>query len=127
MQRHAAHLAIGTLLLLELLVGALFVSADASGVSAFGKRWTSECSLKRYAGVPCPTCGMTRSVILTLHGDLGTAVRLNPAGPLWVLAVLTAGAALLCARRWVRPLAIVQGSAFGFVLTVHWVGALIAR
>ncbi len=39
-------------------------------------------------GVMCPMCGATRSVYLTLHGQLGNAVRYNPAGPVLVAAAV---------------------------------------
>jgi uncharacterized membrane protein YfcA len=41
-----------------------------------------------YLGVMDPLCGGTRSVYLTLHGDLHNAVRYNPAGPVLVLAAV---------------------------------------
>jgi uncharacterized protein DUF2752 len=39
-----------------------------------------------YLGVMDPLCGGTRSVYLTLHGQLREAVRYNPAVPLLVVA-----------------------------------------
>jgi Protein of unknown function (DUF2752) len=53
------------------------------------------CPLRALTGVPCPLCGMTTSVEATLHGQLGTALRANPAG---VAAVVVAIALLV-----VRP------------------------
>ncbi|KWX20488.1 hypothetical protein AFM11_30425 [Mycolicibacterium wolinskyi] len=56
-----------------------------------------------YLGVMDPLCGGTRSVYLTLHGQLGEAVRYNPAGPLVLAAaaVLLARAAAGCLfGRW---------------------------
>jgi hypothetical protein len=44
--------------------------------------------LLHYVGVMDPFCGGTRSVYLTLHGQLREAVRYNPAGPLLVLAAV---------------------------------------
>jgi hypothetical protein len=70
---------------------------------------------------------MTRSIVLTLHGELVPAAHMNPAGPIWVLAALSLSVALLCARRWVRPLAFVQGFAFALVLGLHWTAVLLAR
>jgi hypothetical protein len=46
-----------------------------------------------YLGVMDPLCGGTRSVYLTLHGQLRDAVRYNPAGP-----GLVAGAAAVLVR-----------------------------
>jgi hypothetical protein len=36
------------------------------------------CPVLLVAGVPCPTCGMTRAVRLALHGDLAGATRVHP-------------------------------------------------
>jgi hypothetical protein len=36
------------------------------------------CPVLLVAGVPCPTCGMTRAVRLALQGDLAGATRLHP-------------------------------------------------
>jgi uncharacterized membrane protein YfcA len=41
-----------------------------------------------YLSVMDPLCGGTRSVYLTLHGQLADAVRYNPAGPLIVVAAV---------------------------------------
>lgn len=68
------------------------------------------CPLRTITGIPCPLCGMTRSVTATVHLRLGEAVALNPAG---VAAVLVA-VALLALRRvgsvalpvWAPPVAV---------------------
>ena len=36
------------------------------------------CPLKRMTGLPCPTCGATRSVLSFLNGNPMTAVAYNP-------------------------------------------------
>lgn len=36
------------------------------------------CPVLLVAGVPCPTCGITRAVRLALHGDFAGATRLHP-------------------------------------------------
>lgn len=56
-----------------------------------------------YVGVMDPLCGGTRSVYLTLHGDLREAFRYNPAGPLLVVAALALVIRAVVAwstRRW---------------------------
>ncbi len=40
------------------------------------------CMTKRWTGLGCPGCGMTRSFISLAHGDWRMALRYNPAGPL---------------------------------------------
>jgi hypothetical protein len=38
------------------------------------------CPLRRLTGVPCPFCGMTRSVTALVHGDVGASLVWNPGG-----------------------------------------------
>jgi hypothetical protein len=66
--------------------------------------------LLHYVGVMDPFCGGTRSVYLTLHGQLREAVRYNPAGPLLVLAAV----------------ALLVRAAAGWS-TGYWVGVRVAR
>lgn len=73
----------------------LFASADAQHVWLFGHPLEWTCWFQLAFGVPCPNCGMTRSMILFLHGAAGEALKLNPAGPLLVIAMLAAGMFLL--------------------------------
>jgi hypothetical protein len=40
------------------------------------------CMTKRWTGLGCPGCGMTRSFISLGHGDLRAAWHYNPAGPM---------------------------------------------
>ena len=44
------------------------------------------CLFKELTGIPCPGCGMTRSVISMLRGDLFSAVHYSPA--LYICAIL---------------------------------------
>jgi hypothetical protein len=66
------------------------------------------CPLRTLTGIPCPFCGMTRSVTAVVHGHLGASLALNPAG---IVAVLLAIALLLAWRvrrityaTWLVPL-----------------------
>jgi hypothetical protein len=74
-------------------------AATTDYVFLFGFRLDLPCLVKQAFGVPCPACGMTRSVVMTLHGDLGRALALNPGGPL-----LVAGLALLVVALAARAL-----------------------
>jgi uncharacterized protein DUF2752 len=39
-----------------------------------------ECNFKTLVGVPCPSCGMTTSFSLLLHGDVWNSLKANYAG-----------------------------------------------
>ncbi|PXX06274.1 DUF2752 domain-containing protein [Mycolicibacterium moriokaense] len=60
-----------------------------------------------YFGVMDPLCGGTRSVYLTMHGQLRVAVRYNPAGP-----ALLAGAVAVLIRAGV-------GRSTGYWVGIH--------
>jgi hypothetical protein len=51
------------------------------------------CPLKRLAGIPCATCGMTHAFVHLAHGEVALALAASPLGALlaaalWAYAVL---------------------------------------
>ncbi|TQL66324.1 uncharacterized protein DUF2752 [Nocardioides albertanoniae] len=61
------------------------------------------CPFRALTGLPCPGCGLTRSWVYLMHGDLGSSLASNWFGPLliavvFVLAVV-AGRARLARKR----------------------------
>ena len=56
---------------------------------AFGLPWP-RCSFRQLTGLPCPTCGATRSALSLVHGDLAAAWHRNP-----LMFVCYAGALIL--------------------------------
>jgi len=46
------------------------------------------CLFKRVTGVPCPSCGSTRSVLSFLRGDFAGAILLNPFGVIILIILL---------------------------------------
>jgi hypothetical protein len=52
------------------------------------------CPLRSTTGVPCPLCGMTTSVVATVHLRLDEALAANPAG----VAAVAVALALLALR-----------------------------
>lgn len=50
------------------------------------------CPLHRMTGIPCLTCGLTRSVCLFARGDWSASLRMHPAG--WLAFVVLAAASL---------------------------------
>jgi hypothetical protein len=85
----------GALLLAQLLIIRAHAAADARRVFVAGRELRWGCLFQRAFGVPCPACGMTRGVLLTLHGRLGDALRVNPAAPVLTLGVVLFAAALV--------------------------------
>jgi hypothetical protein len=68
-----------------------------------------ECNFLRLTGVPCPSCGMTTSFALLMHGNLPASLRANSVGTLLALFLLgTIPWSLAAAVRgrwpWVRRL-----------------------
>jgi hypothetical protein len=86
---------IGVMSLLSLLIINLITSATVSKVWFFGQETHIGCWFKEKFQTPCPLCGLTRSVILTLHGNLGEAFQMHIGGPLAVFGILIFGFAML--------------------------------
>ena len=131
--------ACGAALVVAALVTRALASATAQAVYFNGQELDWACSVRQQFGIPCPACGLTRSVLLTLHGHLGAAVEVNPGGPLVVLGVALL-AALMFALAVPRPARgaqaadglvrkiVLGASAYGClttaVLLAHWIKAV---
>jgi hypothetical protein len=128
----AAAMATAITILVDALAARLLLFADESRVYLLGRPLNWTCAFKSRLGLPCPTCGMTRSVILTLHGEIGRAWEMAPGGPVAVLGLLVLAAALLVlalfeacdskasasVKPWIR-----QGTLiYGAFATVIWLG-----
>jgi hypothetical protein len=91
----AAATAVGFFILLQMAAGRLLLNADELRVYVWGHPINWACALKARLGLPCPTCGLTRSIVLTLHGEIARAWNLAPGGPVAVLGCLAFAVALL--------------------------------
>ena len=80
-----------SVILLDLAIARVFLWADETYVYFLGKPVLWECGFRRAFHVPCPTCGLTRSIVLFLHGNFSSAWRVAPGGP-----ALTLGLIALC-------------------------------
>ena len=133
---------IGALVLLQLVVLRVLASVGDGRMFVAGREFGWECEFKRLLGFPCPTCGLTRSVIHTLHGRFGEAWQLNPAGLFLVFGLVLFGLALVFLalyRRGHTPAAggalhrriRIAGKAYAhFVLAVlfaHWMAQIATR
>ncbi len=131
---------VGASLLALLVVARVVASATPERVLVFGRPLLWGCLFQRAFGVPCPACGLTRGVLLTLQGQLADALRLNPAAPLLVAGVVVFAAALVLVSIYQRardPLSVGKvharlrlaarayaGLVFA-VLLVHWIAELV--
>jgi len=53
------------------------------------------CPIRSLTGIPCPTCGMTRSLMAVARGEWGEAIGYHAFGPLLFLILLVAALHLL--------------------------------
>ena len=118
-------------LVLGIVAGAVLMTAvtltPAGDVLAApsGKTLPTVCWIRASTGHECPTCGMSRSFVAFVHGDLGRAFRFHPMGPVLALGtvlVLLSVTGLALTRReplWGRPL-------FVRAVPLVSVGALVA-
>jgi Protein of unknown function (DUF2752) len=77
--------------------GAVAVGAVAGNDAAVGPDGPVLCPFRLLTGLPCPFCGMTRSLLALGRGDVAASVALHPLGP--AVALL----AVLGLWRFVRP------------------------
>lgn len=63
------------------LGGALVAAVVALWLMALGPGETTICLLRNWTGIPCPGCGVTRSIAALLHGDYAEAFTLHPLAP----------------------------------------------
>jgi hypothetical protein len=124
---------VGALMALQIVLLGVLGSATAESVSFAGRELNWGCAFREWFGIPCPNCGMTRSVLLSLHGRLGEAASLNPAGPLLVLGLLLFSASMFFLMAYERRhagaalarvrAAITRGSlAYAALLLAVWMG-----
>ncbi len=80
-----------------LVAGAFIIPPEGLGGST--------CAMIQVAGIPCPSCGLTRSVSSVLHGEFLAAWQYNPFGYGFVLAFLLVAPSVWLGRRgrdWVQ-------------------------
>ena len=81
-----APLAAGCLLLAGLGAFRFLFDADEAHSWFLGHTFGAACWFRARFGIPCPNCGMTRSLILAAHGEFARSLRLAPGGLATVLA-----------------------------------------
>jgi len=89
------------------------------------------CAFKAWTGLPCPGCGMTRSVFRFAQGDLWTSFRFHPlgvAGATLALSVLAGGViGAVTGRDPVWPRVARRGSAIALAFVFGLIGLWVVR
>lgn len=84
------------------LIGALLASPDGEDVRIAGVDLFGACDFRARTGQPCASCGMTRSWMWAVRGELARSASYNAAGTLAFFGLVAAGAVAsvrLVARR----------------------------
>ena len=115
--------------------------ADQFLVYAFGQAVGAACAYRVGTGLPCPTCGVTRSLVLSLHGEFANAWQVAPVGPVAVFGLIALAAGLLVLgvaqttgrtalaqiiAKWMRRSALAYSGAAAVVWIAGWLAALAA-
>ena len=90
--RGLAPLAAAGLLVAGLCALRFLFEADEDQSWFLGRAFGSACWFRLHFGIPCPNCGMTRSLILAAHGELARSAGVAAGG---AAVVLGAGLASL--------------------------------
>lgn len=134
-------MAIGLALIANAILVNLLFRADTAQVWILGRPIVWACGMRQVFGIPCPTCGLTRSVVLSLHGELATAWSVAPAGILIAAGLVGFGVALLSLalvyrlsasgiceslRNWLTKAAWIYGGLLIFAGIGGWIASLFA-
>ena len=109
---------------LALLFGAAFLLRETGGAG-----WFPGCLLRRYTGIECPGCGMTRASHAALNGEFIRAFWFNPVG----VILLPIAGSIFCAQTiaWVfnkkLPLRFLHNRWLGIAVVVIVIGWGILR
>jgi len=97
-----AGLATAVALIAQLALLRVALDADEERAYFLGHALGIGCAFRARTGLPCPMCGVTRGVALTLHGELARAAHLYPAAPAVCAGVVALSAALVAAFVFAR-------------------------
>lgn len=119
--------------LLALLVSFVFYpSEDPNWTMILGRQFGGECGFQMAFGLPCPSCGMTRSWVWLVRGEVLKAFTYNAAGALllvWLAVGGVLGGLRLATRNyklWVVPFPVLFWWTM-FWLAVPYLGLWVAR
>ena len=86
-----------------------------------------ECTFKRVTGLPCPSCGMTTSFALMMHGDFSDAMRANSVGVMLALTLLAAIPWCLASALWRRTLFVLSAERALMVIVIGLLSLMLVR
>ncbi len=86
-QNTASHLVV-LIVCLSILVLALVLDPHGSQLRIGTARLPGLCVLKQTTGIPCPGCGLTRSVVSAVHGDWVASRAFHRLGPVVLVFLL---------------------------------------
>jgi hypothetical protein len=132
------------LVVMAISLAAVFIVAAWLNPYQDGRVWLEEthkqlgfprCTFKAVTGLPCPSCGMTSSFALLVHGDPWNSLRANFVGTLLALALLAIFPwCLICAfrGRWwlvrnVEQALVIGVLALVVLLFVRWGAVLLVH
>jgi len=102
MKRRASDLLLAVTALF--MLGTAAVLTPAGDAVAFrGKPLGIVCASRALFGVECPFCGMTRSFVSLLNGDVSASFRHHPGGPLLALTLFAVLVYVIAAALRRRP------------------------
>ena len=81
-------LGLGAVIAAQLGASLLLTRVGDQVVLPGGARFGALCWFRATFGIECPFCGMTRSFVSLAHGDIASAFRFHPAGPLLFAAMV---------------------------------------
>ncbi len=127
---------VGLVTLADLAAGRMLLQADEARVYFLGRALDWKCAFHASTGLPCPTCGLTRSVVMSLHGEFARAWALAPGGPALTIGLAAFALAMLAlafaqwkgsegrvapAGKWIRNGALAYAAAAAVVWLGGWV------
>lgn len=69
----------------------VFTPGDDNWTYFFGNRFGGPCGFREATSLPCPSCGMTRSWVWLVRGEVLDAFRYNAAGALLLIGLAAMG------------------------------------
>jgi hypothetical protein len=76
------------ILLIILFAGYLWIGISFASGQTLPDDGGGLCLVKHITGIPCPSCGSTRSVLALINGNISEAASLNPFGFIIALIML---------------------------------------